>query len=264
MRLHRYTIDRAEQNPRADVLHHKSWYLRAYRDGKRDFGLQAETIIQKPEPEFSLRLHVGGRWSETPWDGHLTILGSGIYWGISAFGRLAEWISREAKHKYEGRDLKISIHDSRLWLAIWTHPSDWQKGEFAAWRDRSIKLNPLDILYGERRYWHEDEAHAVIAVRMPEDTYPVKATLQRRKLGRPKARKRIESWTVDVDAPEGIPYCVDRSGGWKGDRAYGFGVDLKDRRADWAIDAQAAIEAWVLKRRADSGFRRPDPVESRN
>jgi hypothetical protein len=31
---------------------------------------------------------------------------------------------------------------------------------------------------------------------------------------------------------------------------------------DQARDAQAAAEAWVLKQRADSGFRSPDPIEA--
>jgi hypothetical protein len=261
LRLHRFTVDRAAQEPQADVFHHKGWYATLYgTDGGRDVSAQLETILRKPQAEFSARFHVGGEWSETPFDGHLTILGSGFYWGLGAFGKLADRITREKKHKYEGRDLQVAIHNGKLWVKAWTHQGHWECGEFADWRDRSFKLNPLDILFGERRYWYEDVENAAIAVRMPEGTYPVRATLQRQTFGRPKSKKRTASWIVDVDAPKGVPYRRDLSG-WKGDRAYGFSVPLREKRADWAVDARVAIEAWVLQRRADSGFRSPDPIE---
>jgi hypothetical protein len=265
MYRHYFVIDEAARDPKPSVYHYKRRFLTLRRDENSDrklFAGHLETILRKPVPEFSARFHVGTAGSETPWDGHLTILGSGFYWGIENGGKLAHRLTRCKEHKWEGRDLKLSIHDSKLWLKVWVHPDSWTRGHFARWRDRSFKLNPLDILYGEQRYWYEDEAQAVIGVRMPEDTYPVKATLQRQKFGRPKSNRRIESWTIDVDAPKGIPYRADHSGGWKGDRVYGFGVDLPHRRDDWVTDAQAAIEAWVLKQRADSGFRRPDPVET--
>lgn len=261
MNWHRYTVDRAAQDPRPGIVHHKSWYLTLFRGGSkgRDLGLRVETILQKPRPEFSARLHVGGGWSETPFDGHLTILGSGVYWGIGAGWKVAEWFTKRDKHRYEGRDLRVSIHDGKLWLSVWTHPTYHERGEFAEWRDRCFKLNPLDALFGERRYWYEDEAHAAIAVQMPEGVYPVEATLQRQLFGRPKLKKRVESWVVDVDAPKGIPDSRDLSG-WKGDRVYGFSVSLREKRADWHVDAKAAIEAYILKNRAESGFREPEPV----
>lgn len=252
-------IDRAAQDHRPGVIHHKSWHLTGFRDKGRDFSLQAETILRKPSLEFSARFHVGGGWSETPFDGHLTILGSGIYWGVGAGGKLAEWFTRRDKHRYEGRDLKVSLYDGSLWWKLWTHDGHWERGEFARWRDRSSDLNLLNRLFGRARYWYEDEATAAIAVQMPEGVYPVKATLQRQLFGRPKLKKRVQSWVVDVEAPKGIPERRDLSG-WKGDRVYGFGVGLKERRQDWAVDAKAAIESWVLKQRADSGFREPQEV----
>ncbi|MBF6358163.1 hypothetical protein IU449_27070 [Nocardia higoensis] len=261
MRLHRHTVDRAAQSPNSSVYHHKSRYATIFRDSGRDLSAQLETVIKKPTPEFSARFHVGGGWSETPFDGHLTILGSGFYWGLGAGWKLAERLTREKRHKYEGRDLQLSIHDGSLWLKAWVHGDSWERGEFAKWRDRSFNLNPLDRLYGRPRYWFEDIETAAIAIRMPEAVYPVVAKLQRQTFGRPKSKKRVASWTVDVDAPKGIPYRADLSG-WKGDRVHGFGVTLRERREDWTVDARAAIEAYILKHRADTGFRTPEPVEN--
>lgn len=264
MRIHRHIIDYAKDKHRhqSGVVHNKGWFFGLERggDGTRH-RLRIQTILQKPRPEFSARLHVGGGWSETPFDTHLTILGSGVYLGIGAGSKLAEKLSRETRHKYEGRDISIAIHDGSLWWKVWTHNNHWESGEFAKWRDSHTDINPLDRVLGRRRYWYEDESTALIAVAMPEGIYPVKATLQRQKFGRPKVKKRTESWVVDVDAPKGIPYRVDHSGGWKGDRVYGFGVSLREKRDDWTVDAKAAIEAWVLRQRADTGFRKPDPVK---
>lgn len=165
---------------------------------------------------------------------------------------------------YEGRRFQIRTDGGCLWLELWTRKNGHKSGEFARWRSRSIKLNPIDILFGDKRYWYEDSEVDRILIDMPEAVYPVKATLQRQRFGRPKLPKRhVQSWTVKVDAYEckGIPNRVDHSGGWKGDRVYGFSVGLKEGRKDWQIDAKAAIEARILKDRADSGFRKPDPVD---
>ena len=173
-------------------------------------------------------------------------------------GRNGEWCD----FVYEGRRFQIRTSDGRLRLELWTRKGGWKRGEFAPWRSRSVKLNPIDILFGDKRYWYEDSEVDRILIDMPEAVYPVKATLQRQRFGRPKLPKRhILSWRVDVDASEckGIPNRVDHSGGWKGDRVYGFGVGLKESRRDWQVDAKAAIEARILKDRADSGFRKPDP-----
>ncbi len=260
MTLYRNTTNYAAQEPRPGIYHHQRRWMTWRRSGK-DLSVDVETIIKKPTPEFSLRFHVGGSWSETPFDGHLTILGTGFFWSVGALWNLADRIVREERHKYEGRDLQLSIHNGSLWWKAWVHPDTWCRGEFAAWRDSNIALNPLTILLGAKRYWYEDIETAELAVRMPEAEYPVNVTLQRQTFGRPKSSKRIASWIVDVEAPKGVPYRFDHSGGWKGDRVYGFSVNLRERRTDWQTDAQAAIEAWVLKHRAESGFREPQEAE---
>lgn len=166
---------------------------------------------------------------------------------------------------YEGRRLQIRTGDGKLWTEIWTRKNGWKRGEFAEWRSRSYNLNPLDILFGEQRYWYDDMDSADLVVQLPEGEYPVKLKLQQQRFGRPKLPHRhVKSWTVDVRADEckGIPDHYDSSGGWKGDRVWGFSVKLNARRKDWPVDAKAAIESRILKSRADSGFREPLPLDA--
>lgn len=260
-----------------------------------------EFVLSKPTPEFGISLGVGTRGSETPWDGYFKVAGTVLYWGIQQGGGLAEkitqlWLNRlpdrigaacldnscacppynpgatfkrhlgrngeTYQHRWEGREFTIRTYEGSLWLHLWT-PKNAGHRAIANWRDRSVKLNPLDWLFGERRYWYDDVETAEFQVELPEGKYPVQVKLQRQRFGRPKLPGRhIKSWTVDVRADAGIPYCYDSSGGWKGDRVYGFAVNLASLRPDWQIDAKAGIESWVLGRRAESGFREAQPLEA--
>lgn len=266
MRLHRHTINEAASNPKASVFSHMRRFLTIYCDDEHTlFGGRVETILRKPQPEFSLRFHVGTAGSETPFDGHITILGSGVFWGIENGRKLADWITRETKHKYEGRDLRLYVYHGTLYWSVWVHENHHERGEFAKWRNSSLNLNLFDHLYGPRKYSYENLAAADIDIALPEGSYPVTATLQKQILGRAGHPKKIETFTVRVDAHNGVPNRYDKSGGWKGDRVYGFGVPFKHVRNDWWIDAKAAITARILQDRADSGFRKaqaPEPVET--
>lgn len=306
MKLHNHVI---HEPPRGKMIWYPRWFFHLYRGpeyGDRTIlDGHIEFVLSKPTPEFGISLEVGTAGSETPFDGHIKIAGTALYWGIKQGGRLADlitqiWLNRlpnrltracldgtcecppwnpgaqvkrhhgrngqPYQSRYEGRQFQIRTGNSRLWLSIWTHRYGWTRGQFAEWRSRSIKLNPLDLIFGEKRYWYDDIDQARILIDMPEAVYPVQVTLQQQRFGRPKLPKRhVRSWAVDVKADEckGIPNRFDHSGGWKGDRVYGFAVDLKQgNRPDWHVDAKAAIEARILKDRADSGFRKPLPLDA--
>lgn len=295
-----------QEPPRGKIVWYPRWFFKLYRGpehGERPIvGGHVEFVLRKPTGEFGASFEVGTRGSETPFDGHVKIAGTALYWGIEQGGALADkitqlWLNRTPnrltkaclsntcdcpqwapgatskrhhgrngkryENRYEGRSLSIRTGDARLWWTLWLPKNGSTKG-FASWRSGALRLNPLDRILGERRYWHDDVETRRILIDMPEAVYPVAATLQRVTFGRPKGRK-LQSWGVDVKADEckGIPDHYDSSGGWKGDRVWGFGVKLKQGdRPDWHIDAKAAIEASILQRRADSGFRKPQPVEA--
>jgi hypothetical protein len=267
VRIHRFAINeltREDAGPSAQRKWvHWRGFAHCYGAGDRELGqFQLEVVVQPPLPEFSAALSVGTAGSETPFDGHLTIAGTGVYWGTSVGRRLAHQLSQrllnrcsEHNHQHESRQLRVAVHDGRLWWELWTHSGHWQRDEFANWRAGNARLNPLDLLWGQRRYWYQDVDQAFIVLEMPEGHYEVKATLQRQLCGRPQAKRRDASWVVDIDSTHGVPTHFDHSGGYKGDRTHGFGVGLPRRRRDWHIDAKAAAEAWVLEQRARTGFR---------
>lgn len=267
MRLHYFKIDENARRTGRGTIHHlrQFWTIHRGNSDRQLFAGHIETILRKPRLEFSARFHVGTAGSETPFDGHLTIFGSGIYWGTENGRKLASRITREKKHQYEGRDLSINLYGEgsrRLYWRIWTHQDRTERGEFAKWRDSSVNLNLLDHWFGQKKYTYTDLEWALIAIVMPEGTYPVRATLQEVSFGRPKTKRPVKSLTISVDAPKGIPTHYDKSGGWKGDRTYGFSVGFKERREDWAIDAGNAITAWVYDHRARSGFREAQAEET--
>lgn len=298
------------EEPQGKMIWHPRWFFHLQRGAEYNEHPIAsghlEFVLSKPTPEFAVSLEVGTRGSETPFDGHLKVLGTTLYWGTEQGGRLADrltqlWLNRlpnritraclddtcncpawnpgatvkrhhgrngePYQHRYDGREFALRIWDGALWKSIWTWQGSWTRGEFAAWRDGRVELNPINRLLGEPRYWYRDYLDpAHFDVELPEGRYPVKATLQLQLYGRPKSKRRQKSWTVDVEAPQGIPNRFDHSGGWKGDRVYGFAVPLRggyDRtpRRDWYVDAKAAIEARILQDRADSGFRTPQATE---
>ncbi|MEH3142492.1 MAG: hypothetical protein PGN37_20435 [Mycobacterium kyogaense] len=311
MKLHNHVI---MEEPRGGIIWYPRWFFHLHRGPeygeRRILDGHLEFVLRKPTTEFGISFEVGTHGSETPFDGHVKVAGTALYWGIEQGGNLATsitqfWLNRlpnrlrsrdcligpgkpetcdcppwnpGASFKrhlgrngewcefvHEGRRLKFDTHDGRLWVELWTRKNGWKRGEFAEWRSRSFHLNPLDVLFGARRYWYDDVDTAELEIQMPEATYPVTVKLQQQRHGRPKLPGRhLKSWTVSVDASEckGIPDHYDHSGGWKGDRVWGFSVNLRAHRRDWPVDAKAAIEARILKDRADSGFREPLPLDA--
>jgi hypothetical protein len=102
-----------------------------------------------------------------------------------------------------------------------------------------------------------------MTLQIPGDTeeYPIVVKLQEQSYGREKSKHKVISYCVDVTAKRGIPDSYDHSGGWKGDRVYGFSVNVKNHGDGWEIDARNLITAYILKNRGESGFREAQPID---
>lgn len=202
------------------------------------------------------QFHVGNAGSETPFDGYVMFMGLSIYWGISSGRNLAHKLTTSDKHKYDGRDISIRIHDGRLYTKFWAPSDRWERGEMARWRDRSYVINPVELIWGPKKYTYQDIGKVEQMIVLPEGAYGVVTTLQKQTLKRTKSKKIInETHVLDVDAKKGIPTHYDSSGGWKGDDTWGFGVAIPNVRKDWHIDAQWLIAAWILEYRGRTGYR---------
>lgn len=223
---------------------------------------------------FAFRFHIGNLGSETPWDGHLTLFGWSWYWGHSGMRKLADRLTRCSGYKYDTRDWQLRIFDGKVGYSIAEH-SDMCR-EYPRWRKNKkgkprknrrqgvLNLSIPEAIWGPYRYSYDDVSVHQTVLQMPEDGYAVILTLQRVFFGRTKVdkRKHIQSWSVDVDSPRGIPTHVDHSGGYKGDRTYGFGVKFYPSNGiqNWEEEAEVAVKAWVERERARTGFVKPDPV----
>lgn len=285
LRIHYHRINERD-NPRQRAAYwyyvRRFWHMyRVYADGKeRNVGEFHIEAMAKKNPGgniFSSRFHIGNSGSETPWDGHLVILGIGFYWGYSRGRRLATWLTRCSGYKYDSRDWTLRISDGRLWWEIANHSDMCDKvrqervkkrvkkrRRYHTWRRGSINLSIPEAIWGPNRYTYKTVDGFATMLTFEDGEYPVIIDLQRTFFGRTKVdkRKHVQSWTLEVDAPGGIPTHVDHSGGWKGDRTHGFGVNFLNPRPDeWKIDAEAAVRAWVLNERARTGFRKPDPID---
>lgn len=290
LRIHYHKInERDNPRQRAAYWHYmrRFWHMyRVYPDGtERNIGEWHIESIAKKHPGgdlLSTRFHIGNSGSETPWDGHLILFGIGFYWGYSRGRRLANWLTRCTGYKYDSRDWTLRISDNRLWWEIANHSDmcDITRGEkakrrqknktakrrrgYLSWRRGSINLSIPEMIWGPNKYTYKIVDGFATMLTFEDGEYPVIIDLQHQYFGRTKVplERQVRTWHLEVDAPGGIPTHVDHSGGWKGDRTHGFGVRFDNPRpAEWKIDAEAAVRAWVLNERARTGFRKPDPLD---
>jgi hypothetical protein len=276
LNFHYFKInERERKNGRKHYWHHLRQFLTIYKGRKDDdareiFSGHLETIVRKRTQDiFSLRLSIGNDGSETPWDGHILLFGAGFFWGHTAFRKLAGWLTRCSGYKYDNRVWSLRLSDWRLYWEFAQHSDMCRKHNRPSYRQRTFRrgswnLNLADKIWGPKRYSYEDVDSFVTTIKMPEGEYAAVLRLQRVYLGRTKVakHKHEQSWTIEVDSPKGIPTHYDHSGGWKGDRTYGFGVHFDYPRSEgWQQDAEAAVTAWVLKERARTGFREPQKAE---
>lgn len=250
MRTHTHVIDNNKRGGhREGALFNRSFHL-WLRKGENDesfaeFG--GQLVLGRLQPRASARFHLGTRGSETPIDAHLDLFGNALYLNTSIGRRFAHWATGGA-----GRDLTVRLENGRLSWVLWRNDDSRRRGD---WRNSSVVIDPLTLLFGRKRYTYADLDAADVVLELPEGQYPVRFTLQRQSLGRPRLKRTVDKVVVDWDAPAGIPSHDDRSGGWKGDRTYGSAFEMSSNRDDWYIDATALLAAWVMRRRAQTGFR---------
>jgi hypothetical protein len=174
----------------------------------------------------------------------------GLYLHTEGFGT---WVQRRLNPVgYESKVISLHAHDGRAYWKPWADRDGGGRG----WRDRSARVDPRDILLGERRYSYEDVTAAEpVTLLLPDGTgHQVTMRLQRQSLGRAKGRRR-QSWVVDCECRDGIP---DRHPGKGG--LCGWAVPVSNAAVEagmWQQEAAAASIVKVTEIRVRYGYKAP-------
>lgn len=162
------------------------------------------------------------------------------------------WLQRRLNSRgYDTRVIEFAFAHNGFRWRLWAKQGEWS-ARTPRWRDGSICLDPRELIWGVTRnkFDHMGEPEPAV-VRMPHgDDYQVSLLLQRCSTGRPRSKRQKQSWFVDWDCQDGIPYREED--GWKGGSIYGSGVEVSDRSVEdgtWIHEATAAIAAQVTRHR---------------
>lgn len=291
--------EKDRENGHLSYRHYKRRFFKFYREEDVDkgghkvigekqlFGGHFDTIVERnPHGPLSIRFHIGNEGSETPWDGHFILFGVGFYWGLETGRKLAGFLTRCKGYKWDSREFALRIFDKTLWWNVATHSDmcevdrakqrylDLRKLEKVKThgkkyrrpmrlREGNVSLDFVSMILGKKEFIREPIESWLGDLQFAEGAYPVFLTVERTVYGRPKAKHKEIKYVIEVDAKEGIPYMFDKSGGWKGDRVYGFSVAFPGYggRTDWWVDAQNLVMAYILNERGRTHFREPLPVE---
>jgi hypothetical protein len=214
----------------------------------------AELIIGR-SPSAGISVKVGNKGSEHTLAGHITMgpVG-GLYLHTE---RIGSWFQRRLVPRgYESMATEVHVGDGRLRWQLW-HPRDsWTRGT-PWWRHGSVRLDPRDVAWGEKRYSYADTGQvATMAVSAaPGEVHQVHMKLRRQSHGRPGRRQSL-SWTVDCRSEPGIP--TEHHGG----EMTGWAVELAGDAAaspNWAGHAATACSAKIAGIRLRNGYV-PAPV----
>lgn len=208
-------------------------------------------------------LSIGNKGSETPWDGHISILGQSIFWSFSRGRRLADFLTSR-KQKYTSREIRIGLRDQAFEFVFWANKNEWSR----KFKDRGlsfkIPLNLVELIWGAKYFNYETIDKWKGYITFDEGVYPVELELQSQTIRRRKRKNKVydHKFVVEVEAFYGIPSHYDSSAGFKGDRTYGFSVDFPYQTIppQWWIPASNLVRAWVYKERGRTNFTKPEEV----
>ncbi len=200
----------------------------------------------------SVEVKVGNPGSEQTLAGHVRLSRLGALFLHTE--RHGTWLQRRLNPVgYESRIIGVSVHDGRAHWKLWAKRDSWSSDD-PKWQTGSFHIDPRTILFGPLRYSYEDVGDPVEAVvRMPHgDDHPVTLQLQRCSHGRDRLRRKSMSWSVQWDAPAGIPTKTTDRG-----RMHGSAVTVTDQAAegDWVSAACSAIAGEMTRFRVSYEYR---------
>ena len=254
------------------------YYKASSHDYRNNF--EATLSISTCRRGPALKMHIGDRGSDTPLD---FIIGLWLVTFYLSFGsdrlrRFCTWLGRGHK-----RNLSLQVHNGSLWWELWYdgqcgydqhHRCDkwrrpklwpWSRGraKYRSWmclREGSIDLNPLDAIWGHRKYSYRDITEyrnpRLVVGEWDEDVYDVTFKLQRgtwaREHGPSWARGEVDKgYSVRWSSPKGIPF---RNHDWKGDNALSGGLPIHDH-SNWIEEAERGLRQKIRRERVRFNYR---------
>lgn len=143
---------------------------------------------------------------------------------------------------YDSKVISLGAGDGRAYWKLWAK-RDGSSRDTPRWRDGSARIDPRDILLGERRYAYTDvsDEEPVVLLMPNRAEYEITVQLRRQEHGRNRGRKRM-AWTVDCDCRDGIPYRNDGRDGLNG-----WSVPVSDAATAADLWQQEAVAASIVK-----------------
>jgi hypothetical protein len=162
--------------------------------------LGGELVIGKTFGAFAVEVKVGNGGSEQTLAAHLRIWPFGaLYLHTERFGT---WLQRRLNPTgYESRVISLSADGWRIRTQLWARRDSWSRDD-PWWMHGSVSLDLVEKVFGPKRYSYEDADVPTLGwVKMPEgDSYQVQLKLKRVRLGRPRLKRAIWSWSVEWSA----------------------------------------------------------------
>lgn len=257
----------------------RSFWFRAKKNGQRSDITWMFGRMPKAHMGSGFTISLGNKGSETPVD-----IFAGLFKVYLFFSIDSDWFRNFCHSITRGGHVKNGwrIHHGQLWWEIWhktgpygqeIHKCDgWRRPKLWPWsagrnkyrpwmclRNGNIELNPLDAIWGTRKYKYQTVAREYRDIDFggyDGDIHHVEMTLQKqtrqREHGPKWVRKREDKgYSVEWECKKGIPY---RNDSWKGDCTYGSGFDSDGSDQFWVLDAKKKLVKLITHDRINYNY----------
>jgi len=186
---------------------------------------------------FSGKFGIGMEINDEDWVFHFKFVLFSLYFCIPTYRldkispkREVSWNDGKKAELIDERECGLDIFYWRIWVKPWCKLNRWNSADPWWKRGFNVPINPLDILFGERRYHYKNISDwKDIEVPMIEGSYQAKYKVLERSYGRKRLPFfREKGLTTDIEIPEGIPFPGKGENSWDCgmDRLYGCATDI--------------------------------------
>ncbi|MFF0770957.1 hypothetical protein ACFYUK_18880 [Nonomuraea wenchangensis] len=212
-----------------------------------------QLIVGRTLGGFSAQVEIGCAGGDNTLAAHVRLNPIGaLYLHTEGFGR---WLQRRLNPTgYTARLIGLSIDGWAIRWQLWARDGEWSRDD-PRWMLGSISLDLVEKILGPKRYSYQTVDGPVMGwIQMPEgDRHQVQLTLQRARLGRPRAEWAAKyHWAVGWES--GTP-IVTRPGRGGTTAASVRVPDLAVESRSWDVLACTLAAQQLSAQRAEYGYR---------